>query len=159
MRDIDDLGRLALDHRGAEHARSRAGKLDLEVLVDDVHDLVDDQRHGTTFVGEHQQRLHAFRLDAHVFIDRNERHELAAILHERAAARGLDRARVDLFEPRDQREQHGLGLRRARAKHQHRLSIGGTGLRNSRDWHVRRTDCSSAQCARERSSQVQCSRT
>ena len=42
VRDVDDLGGLALDHRRAEHARPLAGQLDRQPLLDDVDDLVDD---------------------------------------------------------------------------------------------------------------------
>ena len=57
MTDIDDLGRLALDHRRAEHARHVAADLDVEPLLDDVDDLVDDEAHRASGIGEHEQRL------------------------------------------------------------------------------------------------------
>ena len=62
MGDVDHLGGLALDDRGAENARRGARQLDIEPLLDDVDDLVDHQAHGAALVGEHQQRLRAAAL-------------------------------------------------------------------------------------------------
>src|SRR4051812_37529729 len=124
MADVDDLGGLTLDHRRAEHARALAGELDVEAFFDNVDDLVDDQRHGAALIGEHQQRLYALAFDLHLIAGRNERDELAAILHERTAARHFDAASVDLLEPRDQRERHGLRLRRPGAEQQQRFGCG-----------------------------------
>ena len=53
----------------------------------------------------------------------HQRHQLAAVLHHVAAVRELDLAGVDLLEPRDQRQRHRLGLRRAGAEHQQRRRL------------------------------------
>ena len=44
----------------------------------------------------------------------HQRHQLAAVLHHVAAVRELDLGAVDLFEARDERERHGLGLAASR---------------------------------------------
>jgi hypothetical protein len=54
MRDVDDVGRLALDHGRADEARLLGRQLDVEPVVDDVDDLVDHEAHGAIVVGEHQ---------------------------------------------------------------------------------------------------------
>src|SRR5205807_6396963 len=51
-----DFGRLALDHGCAEDAVLGAGDLDVESLFHDVDDLVDDEAHRASLVGEHQDR-------------------------------------------------------------------------------------------------------
>ena len=112
--DVDDLGRLALDDGGAEHAGIVAADLDVEPVLDDVDDLVDHQRHRAGAVGEHQQRLGALALHAHALVHADQRHQLAAVLHHVAAVRQFDLAGVDFLEPRDQRQRHRLGLRRSR---------------------------------------------
>ena len=118
--DVDDLGRLALDDRGAEDARHVAADLDVEPVLDDVDDLVDHEAHRASGIGEHQQRLRAFGAHAHVVADADQRHELAAVLHQMAAVGELDLLAVDLFEPRDQRQRHRLGLLRTGAEHEER---------------------------------------
>ncbi len=90
MGDIDHFGRLTLDDRGTQNAGLAARQLDIEPLLDDVDDLVDHKSHGAALIGEHQQRLRAAALDAHIAIDRDQRHELTAILHDRAVVGRLD---------------------------------------------------------------------
>ena len=46
----------------------------------------------------------------HLVADADQRHELAAVLHQVAAVGELDLLAVDLFEARDQRQRHRLGL-------------------------------------------------
>ncbi len=99
--------------------------LDVERVVDDIDDLVDHQAHRPAFVGEDQQRLRALALHRHVVIDWDERHELAAVLHQVAAVGEFDTADVDFLQPGDERERHCLGLRRARAEHQHGNGLFG----------------------------------
>ena len=127
--DIDDFGGLALDDGGAEHAGIVAGDLNVEAVFDDVDDLVDHQRHRAAAVREHQQRLGALALDAHVLVHADQRHQLAAVLHHVAAVRQLDLAGVDFLEPRDQRQRHRLGLGRAGAEHQQRGGLFVVGHR------------------------------
>ncbi len=127
MADVDDLGRLSLDDRGAEDARHVAADLDIEPVLDDVDDLVHDQAHRAARVGEHQQRLRAFLAHAHVLADAHQRHQLPAILHEMTAVREFDLLAVDLFQPRDQRERHGLRLLRAGAEHEQRNRLSRPG--------------------------------
>ena len=106
-----------------------AGDLDVEPLLDDVDDLVDHQPHRAAVVGEHQDRLRARGADADA-VHLHQRHQLAAVLHHVAAVREFDLVGVDLFEPRDQRQRHRLGLRRAGAEHQQRGQLlGGAGAR------------------------------
>ena len=64
MADVDHFGGVALDHGRAEDAGTVACHLDVEPLLDDVDDLVDHEPHRAAVVGEHQDRLGAFLLDA-----------------------------------------------------------------------------------------------
>ena len=50
----------------------------------------------------------------------HQRHQLVTVLHHVAAVRQFDLARVDLLQPRDQRQRHRLELRRAGAEHEQR---------------------------------------
>src|SRR3954467_695687 len=111
MTDIDHLGRLAFDYRRAKNAGTLAGQLHIEPLFDDVDDLVDHQSHGAALVRENQQRLRAVTFDLDVVAGRNEGHELAAILDERPPTRHFDPLDVNLFQSRDEREEHRLRLR------------------------------------------------
>ncbi len=90
-------------------------------------------------IGENQDRLGAFFFQAGFSIDAQQRHKLIAILHEMAAVGDFDAAAIDLFEPGDQRERHGLRPLRAGAEYQQRnrifagdllalLRFGGLGL-------------------------------
>jgi hypothetical protein len=45
MRDVDDFGRLTLDHGRADETRLFARKLNIEPVFDDVDNLVDDETH------------------------------------------------------------------------------------------------------------------
>ena len=102
--DIDDLCRLALHDGRAEHThRFAAADLDIEPLLDDIDDLVDDEAHRTSGVGEHQQRLRAFGAHPDLVADAHQRHQLAAVLHQMAAIGELNFPAVDLFQPRDER--------------------------------------------------------
>ena len=47
--------------RRADDARRVAADLDVELVLDDVDDLVDHEAHGAPAIGEHEQRLRAFR--------------------------------------------------------------------------------------------------
>src|SRR6476660_8101352 len=81
MADVDNLGRMTPDNGGAEHAWILTRNLNVEVVIDNVDDLVDHQRHRAASVGEHQQRLGALAFYTHVLAHADERHQMAAVLH------------------------------------------------------------------------------
>src|SRR5262249_21435372 len=142
--DIDDFGCLAADDGGTEHARIFARDLDVEVVLDNVDDLVDHQRHGAAAIGKHQQWLCALTLHTHVLAHADERHQMAAVLHHMAAVRQLDPVRIDLLKSRNKRQWDSLRLRRAGAEYQQRsagligclvvavMRLGSDQLRNHR---------------------------
>lgn len=45
MRNVHDVGRLALDDRRTQNTRPIVGGIDVQLLLDDVDDLIDDQSH------------------------------------------------------------------------------------------------------------------
>ena len=106
---IDDLRRLTGDHGAADAARRLGAEFDIELGFDDVDDLVDHQAHRMFLILEHQYRL--TRTVGRQFLTvlhGDEGHELAAILHDPAAVRLLDRLPLDLLEAGDQSQRHGL---------------------------------------------------
>ena len=105
---VDDVGRLARDDRAAEVPFLVGAELDAELVLDDVEDLVDDEPHGAVAIGEDQDRLASFCLHDIARVDRDQRHELAAVLHDRLAVRFLDLVELDLLEPRHQGQRHRL---------------------------------------------------
>jgi hypothetical protein len=102
MADIDDLGRLAGDHRATDRAGVPAENLHVQLFLDDIDDFVDGEPHPAVAVREHQQRLPALGPDVAFVVEAYQRHELAAILHEVSSRGVLDPRAVDFLEPRDE---------------------------------------------------------
>ena len=121
--DVDDFGRMSLDHGIAEHARTVAADFDLELVLDDVDDLVDHKPHGAALIGEHQDRLRAFFLQAGFVVDPQQRHQLLAILHKAAPVGDFDAAAIDFLEPRHQRQRHCFRPLRSGTEHEQRHGI------------------------------------
>ena len=101
----------------AEDPGSVARHLDVEPLLDDIDDLVDDEAHGTTVVGEYQDRLGALLLDGGLGVDPQQRHELVTVLQKVTTVGDFNLAAIDLLEARHQRKQNGFRLLRAGAEH------------------------------------------
>ena len=102
MRNVDHLGGLALDHGRAEHARPIAAEFDLQPILDNVDDLVDQETHRAFLVGKDHERLRSFIADADVLVDRDQRHQLPAILEQSLLVRRFKEARIDDFEAGDE---------------------------------------------------------
>ena len=115
MADVDDLGRLALDDRRAEHARacrsptSMSSRSSTMSTISSTTRPIERPSSENTSSGCAPSRAHA-----HLVVDADQRHELAAILHQLAAVGELDLLAVDLLEPGDERQRHRLGLRASR---------------------------------------------
>ena len=94
--------------------------------------------HRPAGIGKDQHRLRSLAATLRGRIDEDQRHQRAAILNEVAAVRVLDLAGVELLEPGDQRQRHGLRLRRSGAEQQHgdalvaRRAAAGAGIGLSR---------------------------
>ena len=80
-----------------------------------------------------------------------QRHKLIAILYEMTAGGRFNAVAIDLLKPRNERQQNGLGLLRARTEHEKRRQVltGGVdgigeldlvGLRGDRGAHERLGD-------------------
>src|SRR5260363_471698 len=76
-----------------------------------IYDLVDDEAHRASLVGEHQDRLRARGLHRDAF-HLHQRHQLIAVLHHVAAIGDLDLVGRDLLQPRDERQRHRSEERR-----------------------------------------------
>src|SRR6266851_3820008 len=101
---IDDVRRLSGDDRTPDIA----APLDRELLLDDVENLVDDEAHRVLAIGEDEDGLAARLADGAAGIDGDERHQLAAVLHDRLLVRVLDTLELDLLEPGDEGQRHCL---------------------------------------------------
>ena len=112
----------AFDHGIAEQARTIARHFDVKPVFDDVDDLVDQRpierpRSENTRIGCAPSFRAGFAVDA------QQRHQLIAILHQMAAVGDFDPAAIDLLEPGDERQRHGLRLLRAGAEQQERNGV------------------------------------
>src|SRR5262249_17246792 len=79
--DGNDLSRMTLYNWRPEHTGIVTPDLDVQVILDDIDDLIDDERHRPVAVREDQQRLCTFTFHAHVLAQTDERHQMAPVLH------------------------------------------------------------------------------
>ena len=125
VRDIDDFSRLLPNDRRAQHAGRLACDFDFKAVFDDIDDLVDNQADRAAAVSKDQKRLRAAGAQFRVLVRGHQRHQAAAILHHRPAARKLDLVRIDFLETGHERERHRFQCGRTRAEHQHRDRFRG----------------------------------
>src|SRR6185312_9105541 len=116
VRDVDEVGGLAGDDRAAENAGPLAEQVDRIDGLDDVDDLLDGNADRVLAFGEDEDRLAVRRSEGRRRIEREDRHQRAAVLHHRAAVCDLEGRAVEHFEPRDELERQGLGLGAAGAE-------------------------------------------
>src|SRR5215210_3280799 len=113
MSNIDDLGCLAANDGGAEDTRPFAYDFDLKLVLHNIDDFVDGKADGSVAVGKHQYRLYAACADVDLVAERNERHQLFAVLNHMPAAGEFDASGVDFFQPGYQRKRHRFKAGRA----------------------------------------------
>ena len=116
---VDNIGRLGGDDGRTNGAVNIRRQFDLKIFLGDIDDFLNHQSHGTIVIRKNQNGLTAFGLPLVIGIERNERHQLPAILNNVLAVRTLDILHVDFLETRDQGQGHGFQFVAARAKDQH----------------------------------------
>src|SRR4029079_15431824 len=106
------------DDGRAQHARGVTCDLNVQIVIDNIDDFVDDERHRAATVGENQKWLRTLTFYVNAVAHADERHEMSTVLDHVTAVRELDFLRVNFLKPRDERQRHRLRLSRSGAKHQ-----------------------------------------
>ena len=89
------------------------------MIFNDIDDLIDNQPHRALSVGEDEDRLAAFALPLVRGVEGYQRHEMATVLHNVLVVRFFGGRHVNVFEPRDQGQGHGLEIFATGAENKH----------------------------------------
>ena len=116
VRDVEELDCFAADFGRAHDVRVRACELDLELVLEDVHDLVGKQANGALLCRNDEHRIGWLRHVDHRR-DRNDRHQAALEKDHEAAIRAFDAGGFDHLDARYQREGQNLGCTGAGLEH------------------------------------------
>src|SRR3954463_6181970 len=128
--DVEQLGDPVTDDRGAEQAQVVDVALHRGLAVDDVEDLLDDDRDAAAVVGVDDDLEHlavGVAEGTQVPVQADDRQDRAAVLHHLAGADPLDGLAAHLLEPGDRVQRDGDPAPAADGGQQHPLTLAGRG--------------------------------
>src|SRR3954447_8649100 len=128
--DVEQLGAPVADDRGAEQAEVVDVALHRGLAVDDVEDLLDDDRHAAAVVGvdDHLEHLAIGLAEGtQVPVQPDDRQDGAPVLHDLAGADPFHRLAAHLLQPGDGVQRDGDPPAAADGGQQHPLTLAGRG--------------------------------